>query len=81
MDKKLWNKMFRNNSLREDIGADIAVANVLSKLIKVSEDKADSIMSGFKSGAGLNQKKQYWAAVKSKNYKKAAQIIKKAWWD
>ena len=53
------------------------VANELSELAGVSEDKADAIVSGFIAGTNeLGTMRKYWNA---KSAKDAAKVVKKYW--
>lgn len=55
---------------------DFDVIRELGKLIKGGEDKADSVLNGFKDGANLNQMRKYRGA---KDAKAAAKVVKKEW--
>ena len=55
----------------------IKVANELVKIAGFSEDKADSVVSGFNTSATLSLKNKYRKFVKHNKYKDAARLIKK----
>ena len=55
---------------------DFAIANELAKLAKVSEDKADLVLNGFKSGAGLSAMREFWHARTARS---KARVVKKYW--
>lgn len=57
---------------------DFPIIEELQTLIKTDFEKADSIVSGFKKGANLEQMREFWHA---KTPKAKAKIIKKHWYE
>jgi len=60
-----------------DLMARMQVANELSILTGIDEDKADRLVSGFLNGStSLSIMREYWNA---KSAKAAAEVVKKYW--
>jgi len=55
---------------------ELAVASELMKLVSITEDRADSVVSGFKAGAGLSAMREYWNA---KSARAKARVVKRHW--
>ena len=65
--------------LKENVQDYFKVAAELEKITGFNSDKADSVISGFNVSASLSIKNKYRDAIKKKDYKKAAHIVKKYW--